>query len=304
MRLVERTWPDAWGRMESFDWPVTREAAVRALRDFVRNRLPNFGTYEDAMWAGEPVLFHSRLASSLNLKLLRPRECVDAALEAYRKGRVSENNVEGFVRQIIGWREFIRGVYYREGPDYLRRNGLGHRGKLPDFYWTGETEMNCMRQCLGEVLNSAWGHHIPRLMILGNFALTSGVHPTAIHEWFLAMYVDAVEWVTAPNVIGMSQHADHGVVGTKPYAASASYINRMSNYCRDCAYDPKQRSGADACPFNTFYWDFMIRHRKRFVRNRRMGLALKNVERLDEAERKAIRTHAARLRVEFGVSEG
>jgi len=301
MQLVERTWPDAPGRMDGFHWPVTRSEAQRALRDFVENRLQNFGTYEDAMWAGEPVLFHSRLSSSLNLKLLRPQECIDAALEAYEDGRVAENDIEGFVRQIIGWREFIRGVYYREGPGYLRRNGLRHYGALPDFFWTGETAMNCLKHCIGEVLDNGWGHHIPRLMVLGNFALTAGVHPAAINDWFLAMYVDAVDWVTAPNVIGMSQHADHGVVGTKPYAGSANYINKMSNYCEDCRYDPKQRTGADACPFNTFYWDFMIRHRERFADNRRMGLALKNVDRLDEAERKAIRSGARKLRAEFGV---
>ncbi|UCF69637.1 MAG: cryptochrome/photolyase family protein [Acidobacteriota bacterium] len=301
MELVERTWPEAPGRMESFHWPVMRKEALRALRDFVDHRLRNFGTYEDAMWAGEPVLFHSRLASSLNLKLLRPQECIDAALEAFEAGRVAVNDVEGFVRQIIGWREFIRGVYFREGPDYLHRNGLGHHGRLPDFYWTGETEMNCMRHCLGEVLDNAWGHHIPRLMVVGNFALTAGVHPSAIKDWFLAMYVDAVDWVTAPNVIGMSQHADHGVVGTKPYAGSANYIDRMSNYCQDCRYNPKQRLGDDACPFNTFYWDFMIRHRERFAKNRRMGLALKNVDRLDGAERDALRSRANKLRTELGV---
>jgi deoxyribodipyrimidine photolyase-related protein len=296
MALVERTWPDAPGRMERFDWPVTRKEARNALRDFVENRLRNFGTYEDAMWAGEPVLYHSRLASSLNLKLIRPQECVDAALEAYEEGQVGLNDVEGFVRQLIGWREFIRGVYYREGKDYLRRNGLRHDGKLPSLYWSGETEMRCLAHCVGEVLDHAWGHHIPRLMVLGNFALTAGVHPGAIHEWFLAMYVDAVDWVTAPNVIGMSQHADHGVVGTKPYAGSAGYINRMSNYCQGCRYDPKQRVGDDACPFNTFYWDFLLRHRNRFRANRRMGLALKNADRLDQGEKKSIRSRARELR--------
>ena len=301
MELVERTWPDAWGRMDGFHWPVTRDEALRALDDFVANRLDKFGDYEDAMWAGEPVLYHSRLASSLNLKLLRPRECIDAAIAAYEDGQAEINSVEGFVRQIIGWREFIRGVYYREGPDYQRRNGLGHRGDLPAFYWSGETDMNCMRHCIGEVLDNAWGHHIPRLMVLGNFALTAGVQPSQVNDWFLAMYVDAVDWVTAPNVIGMSQHADHAVVGTKPYAGSANYINRMSNYCQGCRYNPKQRSGEDACPFNVFYWDFLIRHGERFADNRRMQLALKNVDRLSDDERKAIRSDARRLRAEFAI---
>ncbi|NNF15467.1 MAG: cryptochrome/photolyase family protein [Gammaproteobacteria bacterium] len=303
MALVERTWPDAWGRMDSFHWPVTRDEALRALRDFVDNRLASFGDYEDAMWAGEPVLYHSRIASCLNLKLIRPRECVDAAIAAYEDGRAAINNVEGFVRQIIGWREFIRGVYYREGADYSKRNGLRQQGDLPRFYWTGETEMNCMSHCLNEVLDNGWGHHIPRLMVLGNFAMTSGVNPAQVNEWFLAMYVDAVDWVTAPNVIGMSQHADHAVVGTKPYAGSANYINRMSNYCKGCKYNPKQRKGEDACPFNVFYWDFMIRHRKRFADNRRMQIALKNVDRLPDDERKAIRKAAQRLHAEFEIKK-
>jgi deoxyribodipyrimidine photolyase-related protein len=301
MELVERTWPDAPGRMEGFHWPVTRREALCALRDFIEKRLRGFGTWEDAMWAGEPVLYHSRLASSLNLKLLHPRECVDAALEAYEQGRAAENDVEGFIRQIIGWREFIRGVYYREGPDYLRRNGLGHHGSLPQLYWTGDTEMNCLQHCVNEVLDEAWGHHIPRLMVLGNFALIAGVHPSEINDWFLGMYVDAVDWVTAPNVIGMSQHADHGVVGTKPYAGSAGYIDRMSNYCKECRFDPKQRTGDEACPFNAFYWDFLIRHRERFARNRRMGLVLKNVDRLDDEEQKRIRSRARALRSDLGI---
>lgn len=301
MALVERTWPEAPGRMEDFDWPVTRAEALRALRDFVEHRLRDFGTYEDAMWAGEPVLHHSRLSSSLNLKLLRPQECVDAALEAYEAGQAGKNDVEGFVRQLIGWREFIRGVYYHEGPGYLRRNGLGHRGALPELYWSGETEMRCLSECVGEVLDLAWGHHIPRLMVLGNFALIAGVHPSAVNDWFLGMYVDAVDWVTAPNVIGMSQHADHGVVGTKPYAASARYVDRMSNYCGDCRFDPKARTGDDACPFNTFYWDFLLRHRERFADNHRMGLTLKNLDRIDDDERQAIRSRARKLRAELGI---
>ncbi len=304
MQLVERTWPEAPGRMETFHWPVTRRQALRALRDFIANRLENFGTYEDAMWSGQPVLHHSRLSSSLNLKLLRPQECVDLALEAHQDGRVAINDVEGFVRQVIGWREFIRGVYYREGPDYGSRNGLEHDGALPDFYWSGETDMNCLRHCVAEVLDNAWGHHIPRLMVLGNFALIAGVAPRAVNDWFLAMYVDAVDWVTAPNVIGMSQHADHGVVGTKPYAGSGRYIDRMSNYCAECPYNPKIRTGDEACPFNTFYWDFMMRHQRRFAGNRRMTMVLKNIDRLDDTEKKLIRKRAARLRSEFAVSDG
>jgi deoxyribodipyrimidine photolyase-related protein len=303
MQLVERTWPQSPGRMEKFHWPVTRREALRALRDFVKNRLFNFGTYEDAMWSGEPVLFHSRLSSSLNIKLLHPQECLDLAVEAYQNGQVPINDAEGFVRQIIGWREFIRGVYFREGPRYAHRNGLEHRGALPVFYWTGETDMNCLKHCICEVLDNAWGHHIPRLMVLGNFALIAGVQPSAINDWFLAMYVDSVDWVTTPNVIGMSQCADHGVVGTKPYACSGKYINRMSNYCGDCRYDLTRRTGDNACPFNTLYWDFMVRHRKRFEGNRRMVMALKNVDRVDATEKKLIRKRASRLRAKFSVSD-
>jgi deoxyribodipyrimidine photolyase-related protein len=303
MALVERTWPGAPGRMDHFHWPATRQEALRALRDFIDNRLGGFGDHEDAMWAGEPVLYHSQLASSLNLKLLRPRECIDAALAAYKAGQAALNSVEGFVRQVIGWREFIRGVYYHEGPAYRLRNGLGQHGDLPDFYWSAETDMNCLRHCVNEVLENAWGHHIPRLMVLGNFAMTSGVHPARVNDWFLAMYVDAVDWVTTPNVIGMSQHADHAVVGTKPYAAGANYINRMSNYCHGCRYDPKRRLGEGACPFNVFYWDFLLRHRERFADNARMQLALKNAARMPGAERKALRAAAAQLRVEFGIGK-
>jgi deoxyribodipyrimidine photolyase-related protein len=301
LELVDHTFPDAPGGTDGFDWPVTRAEARRALRDFIDHRLGGFGTYEDAMWAGEPVLYHSRLSSSLNLKLLHPRECVDAAVAAYAAGRAALNDVEGFVRQLIGWREFIRGVYYREGPDYLRRNGLDHHGELPEFYWTGDTDMRCLRHCLGEVVEHAWSHHIPRLMVIGNFALTAGVHPGAVNDWFLAMYVDAVDWVTAPNVLGMSQHADHGVVGTKPYAGSGKYIDRMSNYCGDCPYDVTRRTGDGACPFNTFYWDFLLRHRERFADNRRMAMMLRNADRLADAERDAIRSDARRLRRRFGI---
>ena len=302
IEMVEERWPDAPGAVERFDWPVTRAQARRALDDFIEHRLPQFGTFEDAMWADEPVLYHSRLAASLNLKLISPTECVEAAIAAYENGDAQLNSVEGFVRQLIGWREFIRGVYFHEGPDYSDRNGLEADGELPGWFWDGDTGMNCLRHCLGEVVDNAWGHHIPRLMVIGNFALVAGIRPQAINDWFLGMYVDAVDWVTAPNVIGMSQHADGGVVGTKPYAASGKYIQRMSNYCDGCRYNVKQRSGSEACPFNVFYWDFLIRHRERFRGNRRMAMILKNVDRLSDDERDAIRSRAHELRVENGIA--
>jgi deoxyribodipyrimidine photolyase-related protein len=301
IEIVERLFPEAPGRMKSFRWPVRPDQARRALDDFVRNRLPLFGRYEDAMWSGEPVLYHSLLSSSLNLKLLHPRECVDAAVRAVESGTAPLNSVEGFVRQLIGWREFVRGVYFREGEGYAERNGLQQSGSLPGFFWDGETEMNCLAHCIGEVLDHGWGHHIPRLMVIGNFALIAGIAPRQIEEWFLAMYVDAVEWVTAPNVVGMSQHADGGVVGTKPYAASGKYIDRMSNYCDGCRFDVGTRSGPDACPFNTLYWDFLIRHRERFASNRRMTMMLRNVDRLDAGERRSLVRDAGSLRGRFGI---
>ncbi len=301
MALVESAFPDAPGRMEHLLWPVTPREARRALDDFVENRLPQFGRYEDAMWAGEPVLYHSRLAAALNLKLIDPKTCVEAAVAAYESGHAPLNSVEGFVRQIIGWREFIRGVYYREGPGYADRNELGQKGALPELFWTGETDMACLSHCVGEVLDNAWGHHIPRLMVIGNFALIAGVDPRAVHEWFLGMYVDAVEWVTAPNVVGMSQHADGGIVGTKPYAGSGKYVSRMSNYCSDCRYDVTKRTGEDACPFNVFYWDFLARHRRRFEKNHRMKMVLKNLDRFGDDRLAEIRRDAERLRDEIGV---
>lgn len=301
MELVEARLPDLPGRMERFDWPVTRTQARRALADFIEHRLPRFGTYEDAMWSGEATLYHSRLSPLLNLKLLRPMECVEAAVESYKAGAAPINAVEGFVRQIIGWREFIRGVYWREGPGYASRNGLEQEEPLPELYWSGETEMACVRECVGQVLDNAYGHHIQRLMITGNFALLMGVHPKAVSDWYLGMYADAVDWVTLPNTLGMAMHADGGVVGTKPYAASGNYIRRMSNYCDGCAYDPRKRTGDGACPFNALYWDFLIRQRERLGDNTRMALILKNVDRMKEdelvqitVEARAIRERAAR----------
>jgi len=302
IEAVEKHLPDAPGRMDNLTWPVTRDEALRALRKFIDERLPRFGTYQDAMWTGEPYLYHAALSSSINLKLLNPRECVAAAVEAYEAGKAPINSVEGFVRQLLGWREFIRGVYWHEGPSYTERNGLRQQGALPEFYWTGETDMTCMRQSINEVLDNAFGHHIQRLMVTGNFALIAGVHPRAVADWYLGMYVDAVDWVTTPNTLGMAMHADGGVVGTKPYSASGQYIRRMSNYCEHCRFDPKKRTGEDACPFTTFYWDFLIRNRERFAGNNRMAMILKNVDRMSKEQRTEITVSAKKRRREFGVS--
>ncbi len=302
MDLVERRFPDAPGRMSHFHWPVTRREARRALRDFIEHRLPRFGDYQDAMWTEQAWLYHSRLSAAINLHLLDPGEAVDAALDAYEAGDAPLNCVEGFVRQLVGWREFIRGVYWHEGPGYPDRNALGHNGDLPGLYWSGETDMRCMAECVGQVLDHGYGHHIQRLMVTGNFALIAGVEPRKVSDWYLGMYVDAVDWVTAPNTVGMALHADGGVVGTKPYAASGRYIQRMSNYCEHCRFDPGVRTGDDACPFSTFYWDFLIRHEDRFGSNNRMAMIMKNLDRLSAAERRDVRKHAQTLRERLGIA--
>jgi deoxyribodipyrimidine photolyase-related protein len=312
---VKRLLPELPGRIESFGWPVTREQALESLRDFAEHRLDEFGPYEDAMWTGQTWLYHSQLSVPLNLKLITPRECVVAALARHEKRPVPLASLEGFVRQIIGWREFTRGVYFHEGPGYEARNYLDQHGELPSFYWDGKTEMKCLRECVGQVLDHAYTHHIPRLMVLANFALISGVHPKKISDWFLAMFADAVDWVTLPNTLGMAMHADGvtpeqatkespskgPVVGTKPYAASGKYISRMSNYCRHCAFDVEQRTGEDACPFNTFYWDFLIRNKERFRGNQRMAMVMKNVERLSRPDIVEITVSAKKLREKLGI---
>lgn len=301
LTLVDRRFAGNPGLLARFRWPVTRVQARKALDDFIRNRLPYFGTYQDAMWSGEPFLYHSLLSAALNLKLLNPRECVAAALAAYEYGAAPLNCVEGFVRQIIGWREFIHGIYWHAGPNYGERNELDQDGSLPEFYWTGQTDMVCMRESIGQVLAYGYGHHIQRLMVTGNFALIAGVHPRQISDWYLAMYVDAVDWVTLPNTLGMAMHADGGVVGSKPYAASGRYIERMSNYCSTCRFDPAKRTGPAACPFTTFYWDFLIRNLRRFRGNRRMSMMMKHVDRLADDERAAVSAQAQERRREFGI---
>ncbi|MEZ6193635.1 MAG: cryptochrome/photolyase family protein [Phycisphaerales bacterium] len=301
LKEVSELLPELYGKPSGFNWPVTRGQALQALVDFIDNRLPQFGDYQDAMWHGEHTLYHSLLSPPLNLKLLNPREVVHAAVRSYRAGKAPLNAVEGFIRQVIGWREFIRGVYFHEGPGYAHRNGLKQDGRLPDFYWSGDTDMRCMRDALGGVISTAYGHHIARLMVTGNFALIAGVGPIAINDWYLGMYADAVEWVTTPNTVGMVMHADGGVVGTKPYAASGKYIDRMSNYCADCTYNMNQRVGEQACPFNTFYWDFLIRNKSHFKKNHRMRMILKHVEKMDKQERDEITQQAEALRERMGI---
>jgi len=294
--LVEQEFPANPGRLDAFDWPVTREQALAALEDFVAHRLPCFGRWQDAMWRGEPWLYHSRLSAALNLKLLSPREVCAAAERAWREGHAPLDAVEGFVRQVLGWREYVRGIYWREMPGYLDRNALEAGRTLPAFYWSGETDLACLRETIGQTLALGYAHHIQRLMVTGLFALLWGVHPREVHEWYLAVYVDAVEWVELPNTFGMSQYADGGLLASKPYVATGKYLARMGNYCDGCRYRPDRAHGADACPFTTLYWDFLSRHRERFARHPRLALQVRNLDRLSAAERGAITARAGELR--------
>lgn len=269
------------------------------LEDFVARRLELFGRYQDAMVSGEPFLYHSLLSSALNLRLLEPREVVKAAVDALDGGQAPINAVEGLVRQILGWREYVRGVYWWKMPGYAQLNALHAELPMPAFMWTGETDMSCVRDGVSQLHEHAYTHHIQRLMVLGLFALLLGVHPYRVHEWHMAMYTDAIDWVSLPNVLGMSQYGDGGILATKPYCASGSYINRMSDYCGQCRYDPARSTGADACPFTTLYWDFLMRNRKTLKANHRMGLQLRNLERKSDSERRSIRKRARELKVEF-----
>ena len=294
--LVARRFPSHPGSLDRFDWPVTRADALLALDDFLVHRLPFFGRFQDAIWTGEAYLFHSRLSAAMNLKLLDPRQVLRGAEEAWRSGAAPIASVEGFVRQVLGWREYVRGVYWLRMPGYLEENVLGAKRPLPSFYWTGETEMACLADVLRQTLDLGYAHHIQRLMVTGLYALLLGVRPEEVHRWYLAVYVDAVEWVELPNVIGMSQHADGGFMASKPYVATGKYLQRMGNACRACRFDPAKATGADACPFTTLYWDFLARHQAFLAKNPRMLLQVKNLDRLPEATLREIRRRAASLR--------
>lgn len=270
--LVRELFPDHFGELDGFAWPVTRADALLALDNFVTDALPRFGDYQDAMKAGEPFLFHSLLAPAINLGLLSPLEVCLAAEAAWRSGAAPLNAVEGFVRQILGWREYVRGVYWTLMPDYADRNELQAARKLPKFYWTGETDMRCLREAIRSTTKYAYSHHIQRLMVTGNFALLADVAPREIERWYLAVYIDAFEWVEMPNTLGMAVFADGGQMASKPYAASGAYIDRMSNFCSGCAYDVKQKTGPSACPFNYLYWAFLIRKKGRLSSNPRLSM--------------------------------
>ena len=248
------------------------------------------------MWPGDPWLYHSHLSAALNLKLLNPREVLAAAVAAYESGHAPLASVEGFVRQILGWREYVRGIYWTQMPGYLELNTLGADADLPEWYWTGDTDMACLRDAIGQTLTHGYANHIQRLMVTGLYALMLGVQPKQVHAWYLAVYVDAVEWVELPNTLGMSQYADGGLMGSKPYVATGKYIERMSPHCKDCRYDPAQRTGERACPFTTLYWNFLMRHEATLAKNPRMALQVKNLARMNAAQRQEVALRAAAIR--------
>lgn len=293
---VKRVFPNHVGKLDDFDWPVTRRDALIALKDFIDQRLVKFGDYQDAMWTREPWLYHSRISAALNLKLLNPLEVIKAAEFAYRSGRAPLAATEGFIRQILGWREYVRGVYWHLMPGYFERNAMRASEPLPSFFWTAKTDMRCLSESIGQTLELGYAHHIQRLMVTGLFCLLLGVDPKEVHAWYLAVYVDAVEWVELPNTLGMSQYADGGVMASKPYIASGRYIDKMSNYCGQCRYQPAEATGKTACPFTTLYWDFLIRHESELSRNPRMVMQVRNLTRLTDGRRGEIIAAASALR--------
>ncbi|MCP3735127.1 cryptochrome/photolyase family protein [Sphingomonas sp. RP10(2022)] len=272
LALVAERFADHPGSLDDFAYAVTAADAEKQAAYFFEKALPQFGDYEDAMLTGERHLWHSILSPYINSGLLDPLDLCRRAEAEYRAGRAPLNSVEGYIRQIIGWREYMRGIYWREGPDYVTRNFLDHHRKLPGWYWTGDTDMYCLKEAIGQTLGTAHAHHIQRLMVTGNFALLIGADPAEVHRWYLEVYIDAYEWVELPNTLGMSQFGDGGLLGSKPYISSGAYIDRMSDYCGHCRYDVKQRIGPDACPFNALYWDFLARHADRLGDNPRLRM--------------------------------
>ncbi len=290
--LVDARFPDTFGQLRPFGFAVDSVQARQALRHFIEHSLPRFGDYQDAMLKGERFLYHSILSLYINTGLLDPLEVARAVEEAYRAGQAPLNAVEGFIRQIIGWRDYMRHLWYFQGPDHERKNGLGHRRKLPDFFWTGETDMACIRETVVQTIETAYAHHIQRLMVTGNFLLLAGIDPAEVYDWYMCAYIDAFGWAMAGNVIGMSQFADGGIVASKPYVSSANYIDKMSDYCGGCAYSAKTKTGEGACPFNLLYWAFLDRHRDRFKGNPRMAQMYATWGRMDDTKRETILAEA------------
>jgi deoxyribodipyrimidine photolyase-related protein len=282
---------------DEFLFATTRKASLAQLDYFCEHLLQDFGTYQDAMHQDETNLFHARISFSLNVKLIDPAEVIEHAIAAYRKNsdRISLSQIEGFVRQILGWREYIRGLYWKEMPQYKKKNELNNFGRLPAFYWTGKTKMNCLKNSIENSLEHAYAHHIQRLMITGNFALLLQTNPDEVDDWYLGIYADAVEWVQLPNTRGMSQYADGGILATKPYVSSGSYVNKMSNYCKGCSYDKKQRTGENACPFNSLYWNFLDDKREELRGNNRMGMMYNLLGKINPEELARIKERAYQI---------
>ena len=287
--LVNKKFFDHFGDIEPFYFAINRSQAIQSFKQFINDRLENFGTYQDAMIQDEDFMFHSHLGFYLNNGLLEPLEVIKSVEEEYKKGRISINAAEGFIRQVLGWREYVRGVYWLKMPEYKELNFFGAKNKLPEFYWSGNTKMNCVKQCVRSTKHNSYAHHIQRLMVLGNFALIAGLDPKAVNEWYLIVYADAYEWVELPNVSGMVLFADGGILATKPYAASGSYINKMSNYCKNCSYLVKEKNGANACPFNYLYWNFLIENKAALSKNHRMTIIYRVLEKFDKEKIKNIK---------------
>jgi deoxyribodipyrimidine photolyase-related protein len=294
--LVRERFASHPGTLDDFAWPVTREDALTALQHFVAERLENFGPWQDAMWTTLPFGWHALVASSLNLHLLNPREVIAAAERAFHQQGLPLASVEGFIRQVLGWREFIRGVYWMDMPHLAEANHYGHTSALPVWYWTGDTHMACMRATIGQSLQHGYAHHIQRLMVTGQFAILAGLSPQAVSAWYRAMYVDAVEWVEMPNTLGMALHANGGRFTSKPYVASGQYIARMSNYCKGCRYQPEQRSGPDACPMTVLYWDFLIRQESTLAAHPRTALMVRHVSRMSPQDKASVQQQAEATR--------
>jgi deoxyribodipyrimidine photolyase-related protein len=295
LQLVENRFGAHFGTLHPFEFAVTHEQAAYVLDRFIAERLPLFGIYQDAMVEGEAFMFHAHIGLYLNCGLLNPQQAIIAAENAYHAGAAPLNATEGFIRQILGWREFVRGLYWLKMPDYADQNALEAHRPLPAFFWTADTKMNCLKQCVSETRDHAYAHHIQRLMVLGNFALLAGLSPKDVNEWFLIVYADAYEWVELPNVSGMALYADGGILASKPYASGGAYIERMSNYCRSCHYNVKQKTGEQACPFNYLYWDFLIRHQDRLSSNARMGMMYRTLSKMTDEKRATILADSQRF---------
>lgn len=295
LHLVENRFGAHFGTLRPFEFAVTHEQAAYVLDRFIAERLPLFGIYQDAMVEGEAFMFHAHIGLYLNCGLLSPQQAIIAAENAYHAGAAPLNATEGFIRQILGWREFVRGLYWLKMPNYADQNALEAHRPLPAFFWTADTKMNCLKQCVSETRDHAYAHHIQRLMVLGNFALLAGLSPKDVNEWFMIVYADAYEWVELPNVSGMALYADGGVLASKPYASGGAYIERMSNYCRSCHYNVKQKTGEQACPFNYLYWDFLIRHQDRLSSNARMGMMYRTLSKMTDEKRATILADSQRF---------